>query len=93
MQQRPGTRFNSETDLDTVLDKTSFQGYCQFLLEQSLAQNSQQPLKEIRCFKDFSSTFVRSHQPKPPSRYFLKYQEYKIHDNVIYQDTQGAIKL
>ena len=26
-------------------------------------------------------------------RYFLKYQGYKIRDNVIYQDNQSAIKL
>ena len=63
----PRTIFNSETDLDTVLDKTSFQGYSQFILEQSLAHNSPPILKESRCFKDFSSAFVRSHQQKPPS--------------------------
>ena len=64
----PRTSFNFEADLDTVLDKTLFQGYRRLKLVYSLSHNSPLPLKESQCFKAFSSTFVKSHQPKPPSR-------------------------
>ena len=57
----PRTSFNSETGLDTVLDKTSFQGYRQFKLVYSLAHNIPRPLKESRSFKAFSSTFFSNH--------------------------------
>ena len=37
--------FNSETDLDTVLDKNSVQGYQRFKLVYILAQNIPRPYK------------------------------------------------
>ena len=41
----PRTSFNSEIELDTVLDKTSFQGYQKFKLVYSLSHNSPPSLK------------------------------------------------
>ena len=62
----PGTSFNSEADLDTVLDKTSFQGYQKFISVPLTTVH--RPLKDGRCFKYFHSDFIKSHQPDPPRR-------------------------
>ena len=67
LYSKNATAQGQDVELDTVLDKTSFQGYRRFKLVYSLAHNSPRPFKEGRCFKASLSAFVEFHQPDPPS--------------------------
>ena len=55
----PRTAFNSKTELDTILDKTYFKGYWQFISVYSHSCNSLQTLKIWPDFQSFPFNFFQ----------------------------------